>query len=101
MKGSRHAVYMSNTESIEENDSEPKKEVRFESKGKVQISLFTSPIEDDILLEMGFEPGFELEKFIDTPDFVVNFLNTQEKVHFCSVHKAVIPIATESTARPG
>ena len=93
MKGSNHAVYLSNTESIEDNDSEPKKEVRFESKGKVQISLFTSPIEDNILQEMGFEPGFELEKFIDTPDFVANFLNTQEKVHFCSVHKAVIPIA--------
>ena len=35
----------------------------------------------------------ELEKLIDTPDFVANFFNIQEKVHFCSVHKAVIPIA--------
>ena len=52
-----------------------------------------SPIEDDILQEMGFEPGLELDKLIDTPDFVANFLNTQKKVHFCSVHKAVIPIA--------
>ena len=42
---------------------------------------------------MGFEPGLELDKLIDTPDFVANFLNTQKKVHFCSVHKAVIPIA--------
>ena len=49
MRGSSHAVYMSNTESIEENDLEHKKEFGFESKGKVQISLFTSPIEDNIL----------------------------------------------------
>ena len=54
IRGSSHAVYMSNTESIEENNSEHKKEIRFESKGMVQISLFTSPIEDDILQEMGF-----------------------------------------------
>ena len=37
--------------------------------------------------------GFELEKIIDTPGFLANFLNTHEKEHFCSIHKAVIPIA--------
>ena len=64
MGGSSHAVYMSNTESIQENNPEIKQEIRFESKGKVRISLFSSPIEDDILQEMGFEPGLELEKLI-------------------------------------
>ena len=65
----------------------------FESKGEVQTSFFTSPIEDNILQEMGFEPGFELEKQIDDPGFLINFLDNDNKKHFCSVHKAVIPIA--------
>ena len=39
---------------------EKSKKVRFESEGEVQTSFFTSPIEDDILQEMGFEHGFEL-----------------------------------------
>ena len=54
MRGSSHAVYMGNTESIKDDNFEHNKEVRFESKGKVQISLFMSPIEDNILQEMGF-----------------------------------------------
>ena len=69
------------------------KKVRFESEGEVLTSFYTSPIEDDILQEMGFEPGFELEKHIDDPGFLINFLNTDDKKHFCSVHKAEIPIA--------
>ena len=93
MGGFSHAVYMFNTESTEDDSIEHNKEVRFESKGKVQISLYTSPIEDNILQEMGFEPGFELEKFINRPGFLANFFNTNEREHFCSVHKAVIPIA--------
>ena len=42
---------------------------------------------------MGFEPGFELEKLVDTPDFLVNFLFDENRDNFSSVHKAVIPIA--------
>ena len=42
---------------------------------------------------MGFEPGFDLEKQIDDPGFLINFLDNDNKKHFCSVHKAVIPIA--------
>ena len=42
---------------------------------------------------MGFEPGFDLAKLVDQPEFLVNFLSEDNKDHFCSVHKAVIPIA--------
>ena len=42
---------------------------------------------------MGFEPGFELEKHMDDPGFLIKFLNTDDKKHFCFVHKAVIPFA--------
>ena len=52
-----------------------------------------SAIEDDILQEMGFELGFDMEKLVDQPEVVVNFLFGDTKDHFCSVHKAVIPIA--------
>ena len=60
MGGSSHAVYMLNPDISEVQGIENSKEVKFESKGKVQISLYASPIEDNILQEMGFEPGFEL-----------------------------------------
>ena len=46
----------------------------------------------NILQEMGFEPSVDLEKYVDEPDFLVNFLSTEDREHFCSVHKAVIPI---------
>ena len=36
---------------------------------------------------------FELEKYVDEPGFLANFLSTDDKEHFCSVHKAVIRIA--------
>ena len=65
------------------------REVRFDSIGRIKTSLYSSPIEDDILQEMGFEPGFELEKLVDQPEFLVKFYLKP----FCSVHKAVIPIA--------
>ena len=42
---------------------------------------------------MGFEPGFELEILVDTPDFLVNFLIDENRDNFCFVQKAVIPIA--------
>ena len=42
---------------------------------------------------MGFEPSVDLEKYVDEPDFLVNFLSTEDREQFCSVHKAVIPIA--------
>ena len=61
--------------------------------GRVRTSLYSSAIEDDILQEMGFEPGFELVKLVDQPEFLVNFLVDDNKDHYCSVHKAVIPIA--------
>ena len=93
MRGSSHAVYLLNTEVIKDDMIENTKDVRFESKGKVQISLYKPPIEDDILQEMGFEPGFELEKYVDRPGFLANFFNTDEREHFCFIHKAVIPIA--------
>ena len=91
--GSNHAVYMLNQDIEEIQGLGSSKKVRFESEGEVLTSFYTSPIEDDILQEMGFEPCFELEKYIDEPGFLVNFLNTEDKKHFCSVHKAVIPIA--------
>ena len=93
MRGSSHAVYMLNPEISEDQVIENSKDVRFESKGKVKISLYTSLIEDDILQEMGFETGFELEKYVDRPGFLAKFFNTDEREHFCSIHKAVIPIA--------
>ena len=62
-------------------------------KARFQTSLYTSPIEDNILQEMDFEPGFELEEYVDKPGFLANFLSTDDREHFCSVHKAVIPIA--------
>ena len=50
-------------------------------------------IEDNILQETGFEPGFDLEKLVDQPEFLVNFLTNDNRDHYCSVHIAVIPIA--------
>ena len=41
---------------------------------------------------MGFEPGFELEKLVDEPGFLANFVIDDNRDQFCSVHKAVGPI---------
>ena len=68
--------YMINQEKEEIQGLESSKKVRFESEGEVLTSFYTSPIEDDILQEMGFEHGFELEKYMDEPGFFANFLNT-------------------------
>ena len=67
--------------------------IRFNSIGKIKTSLYSSPIKDEILQEMGFEPGFELEKLVDEPEFLANFVLDDNRVHFCSVYKAVVPIA--------
>ena len=69
---------MINQEKEEIQGLESSKKVRFESEGEVLTSFYTSPIEDDILQEMGLEPGFELEKHIDDPGFLINFLNTDK-----------------------
>ena len=45
------------------------REVRFDSIGRIKTSLYSSPIEDDILQKMDFEPGFKLEKLVDQPEF--------------------------------
>ena len=38
------------------------RKVRFDSTGRIRASFYPSAIEDNILQEMGFEPGFDLEK---------------------------------------
>ena len=42
---------------------------------------------------MGFEPGFDLEKLVHESEFLANFVIDDNRNHFCSVHKAVVPIA--------
>ena len=59
----------------EKDDNLHKKEIRFDSTGKIKTSLYSSPIEDEILHEMGFEPGLELEKLVGEPGFLANFFN--------------------------
>ena len=93
VRRSNHAVYMKDQDKEGIQCLEGSKKVRFKSEGEVRTSFFTSPIEDDILQEMGFEPAFDLEKQIDDPEFLINFLDNDNKKHFCSVHKAVIPMA--------
>ena len=75
-----------------------KRGIRFVSKYKIKTSFYASPIEDEILQEMGIEPGYDLEKMID--ELVMeNFMVDDEKSHFCSIHKAVVPIARMSSSR--
>ena len=69
------------------------REIRFDSTGRIKTSFYSPLIEDNIIQTMGFEPGFKLEKLVDTPDFLVNFLVDENRDNFSSVHKAVIPIA--------
>ena len=73
LRDSYHAVYVFDTrERMMENDVNlHKKEIRFDSTCKIKTSL---KIEDEILQEMGVEPGLELEKLVDIPGFWVNFL---------------------------
>ena len=42
---------------------------------------------------MGFEPGFDPEKLVNEPEVLANFVFDDKRNHFCSVHKAVVPIA--------
>ena len=58
------------------------REVRFDSTSRIKTSLYSSPVEDDILQDMGFEPGFDLEKLVDQPEFLANFLFEDNKDHF-------------------
>ena len=75
LRDSNHAVYAFDTRKrmIENNDNLHKKEIWFDSTGKIKTSLYSSPIEDEILQEMGFEPGFKLEKLVNEPGFLANF----------------------------
>ena len=94
LRDSNHAVYAFDTREsmIDNNDNLHKKEIRFDSTSKIKTSFYSSPFEDEILQEMGFEPGFELEKLVDEPGFLVHFFIDDNKDHFCSVHKAVVLI---------
>ena len=76
MRDLNHALYaFESSEELKDNRGDLKtREVRFDSIGRIKTSLYSSPIEDDILQEMGFEPGFELEKLVDQPEFLDNFL---------------------------
>ena len=94
-RDSNHAFYtFESGEELVNNIGEFKtREIRFESTGRIKTSLYSSPIEDDIRQEMGFEPRFELEKLVNETDFLANFLFEDNRDNFFSVHKAVIPIA--------
>ena len=82
------------SEELKDNSGDLKtREVRFDSIGRIKTSLYLSPIEDDILQEMGFEPGFELEKLVDKPEFLANLLFEDNEDNSCSIHKVVIPIS--------
>ena len=67
------------------------REIRFDSVGKIKTSLYSSPIEDEILQEMGFEPGFDLEKLVDEPQYHANFVVDDKMNHFCSVQNLLFP----------
>ena len=90
----KHAVYaFEASEELNDNSEDLQtREIRFGSIGRIKTSLYSSPFEDYILQEMGFELGFKLEKLVDQPEFLANLLFEDNKDHFCSVHKAVIPI---------
>ena len=42
---------------------------------------------------MRFKPSYDLEKMVDEPEFIENFMIDDAKSHFFSVNKAVVPIA--------
>ena len=74
---------------METSDYMNNREIRFDSICKIKTSFYSSLIEDEILQEM----GFDLQKLVDEPEFLANFVNDDNRNHFCSVHKAVVPIA--------
>ena len=52
--------------SLEISDEiEETRKVRFDSIGRIRASSYPSVIEDDILQEMGCQPGFDLENIVD------------------------------------
>ena len=82
-RDSRHAIYclislqyaFESSEELKDNSGDLQtREIRFDSIGRIKTSLYSSPIEDAILQEMGVEIGFELEKLMDQPEFLANFL---------------------------
>ena len=74
LRDSNQSVYaFESSEELKDNSGDLQtREIRFDSIGRIKTSLYSSPIEDDILQEMGFEPGFELEKVVEEPDFLTN-----------------------------
>ena len=42
---------------------------------------------------MGIKPGMDLEKMIDEPGFLEKVIIDTPRTHFCSVYKAIVPIA--------
>ena len=72
---SNHAVYSHNAREhlLESIDCMDKREIRFDSKCKITTSFFSSPIEGEILQEMGIGPGFNLEKLVDKPELIFKF----------------------------
>ena len=89
LRDSNHAVYAFDARErmFESNNNLHKKEIRFDSTGKIKTSLYSSPIEDEILQEMGFEPGFELEKVVDEAGFLANFCLTITEITFAQFTK--------------
>ena len=70
-RDSNHAVYMADSSNSLENpdDNMQTRELRFDPIGRIRTSLYSFAIVDDILQEMGFESGFDLEKLVDQPEF--------------------------------
>ena len=60
-RGSNHTAYALD-QWAETNEYVEKREIRFDSKCKTKTSFYSSPIEDEILLGMGIEPSYDLEK---------------------------------------
>ena len=84
-RDSNHAVCVFDLrdQMIETSDSMQSRKIRFDSIGKIKTSLYSSQIEDEILQEMGFKPVFDLEKLVDEPEFLANFLVDDNRNHFC------------------
>ena len=90
-RGLNHAVYSHNIREdlLKLSDQMEKREIRFDSQCKIKTSFYTSPIEDDILQEMGIESGYDLEKMFEESEFIEKVMIDDSKSHFCSVYKAV------------
>ena len=93
-RDSNHALYAFDIRELlmETSGYINNREIRFDSPCKIKTSFYSSLFEDEILQEMVFEPGMDLEKSVDEPQFLANFVIDENRNHFCSVHKAVVPI---------